>query len=394
MAANLDRRRITVLLAAFAAVSLGGYLTARALTKPSMIDMIVYRAEGQAVVNGTDLYAAVNVRAAAGNLLPATYPPFAALLFTPLTWVPVGLLRVLVTMADVALLAVVVHLSARLVGGRLDRPNTAARWAVIAAVTCGSLWFEPVWTTLRYGQINLALAALILDDLTRPPGGKWRGAAIGIATGVKLTPAVFIVWFLLSGRPREAAVSALSALGTAVIGFVVLPHASLDFWLRQVHDTSKVGKIYITDNQALSGVIARMLHLEKPGAAWFVVAALVGIAGLLLAARIARQGDDALGGLCCAITGLLISPISWTHHWVWAVPVVMLLAVRAPRAATAVWALAFCTFLIWAVPHGKDQELHFNALQILQSSLYSLAGLAFLLWAWTASTRAQPVTAS
>jgi alpha-1,2-mannosyltransferase len=391
-----DRRSLTVLLCVFAALSLAGYLVVRALAHPTMIDMVVYRFEGQAVLHGRDLYGAgVKVDTAGGNQLPATYPPFAALLFAAISWIPVGALKVLVTAANIVVLALVVHLAAKLVGGWMDRPALAERWALVAAIAGLGLWFEPVWTTLRYGQINLALIALILFDLTRAPGSKWpRGLGIGLATGIKLTPGVFILWFLLAGRRREAAVSALSALGTMAVGFVLLPRTSVRFWLHKVFDTDQVGKTYITDNQSLSGMIARVTHIDDPKALWAVAAVVVLAAGLWVAARNAKRGDDVLGALGCAVTGLLISPISWSHHWVWAVPVAMLLAVRAPRLAVG-WCAVFLSFLIWAVPHkviGPSPDL--NPLQMLLSSLYPLAGLAFLVWAWRESTRAQPVAGS
>lgn len=396
MAAHPDRQKLTVLLAAFAAVSLASYLAIRALAHPTMIDMVVYRQEGQAVLHGRDLYGAgVQIGTAGGNKLPATYPPFAALLFATISWLPVGALKVLVTAANVALLAVVVHLAAKLVGGWADRPPFAERWALVAAIAGAALWFEPVWTTLRYGQINLALCALILFDLTRPPNSRWpRGLGIGLATGIKLTPGIFIVWFLLSGKRRETITAALAALGTIAIGFMLLPHASVKFWLHKVFETDAVGKTYITDNQSLSGTIARITHIDDPKALWAVAALLVAAAGLWVAARNARRGDLALGALTCAVTGLLVSPISWSHHWVWAVPVAMLLGVRAPRAAVA-WCAVFVSFLIWAVPHkviGPSPAL--NPLQMLLSSLYPLAGLAFVAWAGRESTRAQPVSAS
>ena len=395
MARLPDRPRLTVLLGVLAALSLAGYLAIRALAHPTMIDMVVYRAEGQAVLHGHDLYGTVDIATAGGNPLPATYPPFAAMLFAAISWMPVGVLKVLVTAANIGLLALVVHLAAKLVGGRWDRPAFAERWALVAAVAALGLWFEPVWTTLRYEQINLALVALILFDLTRPPTSKWpRGLGIGLATGIKLTPGVFILWFLLSGRRREAVVSALSAAGTMVVGVAVLPHASVKFWLHEVWDTGKVGKTYITDNQSLSGMIARVTHIDDPKPLWAVAAVIVLAAGLWIAAQNSKRGDDAVGAVACAVTGLLISPISWSHHWVWAVPAAMLLAARAPKSAMT-WCAVFLSFLIWAVPHKVScPSPDLNPLQMLLSSLYPLAGLAFLVWAWRESTRAQPVEAS
>ncbi|MBW8806660.1 MAG: DUF2029 domain-containing protein [Catenulisporales bacterium] len=396
MTALPDRRRLTVPLTAFAAASLVGYLAVRALANPSMIDMVVYQAEGQAVLHGRDLYGdGVHIPTSGGNVLPATYPPFAALLFAVISWIPVGVLKVLVTAANIVLLGVVVHLAARLVGSWMDRPPRTERWTLVTAIAAAALWFEPVWTTLRYGQINLALCALILFDLTRSPTSRWpRGLGIGLATGIKLTPGIFILWFLLSGRRRETATAVLGAAGTVALGFVLIPHASTKFWLHKVFETDAVGKTYITDNQSLSGMLARVTHIDDPKALWAVAALIVVAVGLWIAARIANRGDTALGALTCAVTGLLVSPISWSHHWVWAVPAAMLLAVRAPKAAVA-WCAVFLSFLIWAVPHkvlGPSPAL--NPLQMLLSSLYPLAGLAFVAWAWRESTRAQPVEGS
>ena len=162
---------LTVLLGVFAALSLAGYLVIRTLAHPTMIDMVVYRSRGRQCCTATTSTAPVSRSdTAGGNQLPATYPPFAAMLFAAISWIPVGALKVLVTAANIALLALVVHLAAKLVGGWMDRPAFAERWALLAAIAGLGLWFEPVWTTLRYGQINLALAALILFDLTRAAG--------------------------------------------------------------------------------------------------------------------------------------------------------------------------------------------------------------------------------
>lgn len=130
------------------------------------------------------------MRATSANL-PTTYPPFAALLFTPLTLLGVPEMRTLATAGNLLLLLALVHLSLRLVGR--DRPGTAL-W--VAAVL---VWCEPVWTTLRYGQINLLIAVAVLWDLTRRENNRWAGVGIGLATAVKLTPGLFVVLLLVVG---------------------------------------------------------------------------------------------------------------------------------------------------------------------------------------------------
>lgn len=199
IASSAAHRRVPVGLGVCLA-SFAVFLGAQRAAHVSMIDLMVYRAEGATVRDGGDLYA---LRATAAQL-PTTYPPFAALLFTPLTLLDTAPLRVLATAANLALLVVFVRLSLKLVGhARVD----AVWW-----VTAPAVWCEPVWTTLRYGQINLLLAVLVLWDLTRRPTGRydrWTGAGLGLAAAVKLTPALFPVFLLVTGvaarlRGRDA----------------------------------------------------------------------------------------------------------------------------------------------------------------------------------------------
>ena len=177
------RRRVPVALGVCLA-SFAVFWAAQRAAHVSMIDLMVYRAEGATVRAGGDLYA---LRATAAHL-PTTYPPFAALLFTPLTLLDTAPLRALATAGNLALLVVFVRLSLKLVGH--------ARVETVWWVAASAVWCEPVWTTLRYGQVNLLLAVLVLWDLTRRPADgydRWTGVGLGLAAAVKLTPALFPV---------------------------------------------------------------------------------------------------------------------------------------------------------------------------------------------------------
>ncbi|MFD0330309.1 glycosyltransferase 87 family protein [Streptacidiphilus monticola] len=238
------------------------YAVWRHLTYMSMVDMLVYRAEGAAVLHGQDLYA---IRVSSWSL-PATYPPFAAMLFTPTALLAVPVLRILVTAGNVLLLAVLAYQSCRLVRW----PSAGLRPAVVLLAAGFGVWLEPVFNTLRYGQINLLLAVLVLADLQRPDGSRGKGVLIGLAAGIKITPAFFAVYLLLSGRPRAALNAALSCAATVAIGALVLPRASWDFWTANLWDTRRVGKEYIVDNQSLRGAIDRLLHTRtRASACWW-----------------------------------------------------------------------------------------------------------------------------
>ncbi|MFE9999659.1 glycosyltransferase 87 family protein [Streptomyces avermitilis] len=328
-----------------------------------MADALVYRAAGAAVLSGADLYGFTVTEWG----LPATYPPFAALLFVPTTWLAPGALKVAFVAGNVALLAALVRLSGRLAGRPAPLP-------AVCAATALALWLEPVFQTVLFGQINLALACLVLWDLTRP-GARGRGAALGIAAGVKLTPAVFIVYLLVRGRRREAATAAAAFAGTVLLGALVLPAASVDFWTRRIFETGRVGKAWIVDNQSLQGLVARALGEPSPGLAWALPTAVVAGAGLWLARR---ATSERRGILLAAFTALLVSPISWSHHWVWCLPLIAVLYAEGHPRQAAATAAVFTARTLWLLPHQGDLDLQLAWWQQPPASPYPLLALLVL----------------
>ncbi|WP_415950296.1 glycosyltransferase 87 family protein [Streptomyces sp. KLOTTS4A1] len=397
-----SRHQVPGRLLLAAAVCLGSFaafwITQR-LVGVTLLDVMVYRAEGLTVRNGGDLYA---MQATVAKL-PTTYPPFAALLFTPLTLLGIPEMRTFATGFNLLLVLALAYLALRLTGVEERVKRLAPALFVAAAL----VWCEPVWTTLRYGQINLLLAVLVLWDLTRRADHRWAGVGIGLAAAIKLTPALFAVMLALAGiatavrriragRPwwnshlRRAVTAAATFLVVTLASAVVLPYDSKRFWTEVVFSADRPGQIEDTANQSLRGVLARLLHTTDPGLWWVGAAAVVAVCGLALAVRSLLLGRTAWAVTACAVTALLISPVSWSHHWVWAVPVLMLLAAevrrrggRALRAGTGAVAAVFFSYSLWWVPHAGTSttvrpELDQNVLELLLSAGYVLAGLGFL----------------
>jgi hypothetical protein len=384
-------------------LSLTGFWLAQRAAHVSMLDLDVYRAEAWTVRNGADLY---DMRATSA-LLPTTYPPFAALLFIPLTWMSTGVMRVVVNLTNLGLLVALVHLSLRLVG---RRPARLPQAAVTLAVAALAVWCEPVWTTIRYGQINLLVAVLVLWDLTRRAGNRWAGVGTGLAAGIKLTPALFAVFLAAAGialavrrlrsggggwnvHLRRAVVAGATFLGTVALAAVTLPHDSKRFWTEIIFATDRPGNGEDTANQSLRGILARALHTGAPASPWLLLTAVVAAAGLAVAVAALLAGEARLpygrawAAVSCAVTALMVSPVSWSHHWVWAIPMVLLLAAEAIRrherrwtVATILTGLTFYSFALWYVPHGTGsrEELHQSLGQMLLSAVYPAAGAAFL----------------
>ncbi|KUL37188.1 transferase [Streptomyces sp. NRRL F-4489] len=362
--------------AALLLLSLAGlYALSRAVQLP-MSDIEVYRAEGQAAATGGDLYGFTVTKWA----LPATYPPFAALLFIPTTWLSLTALKITCVLVNAAFLALLVHLSAKAAGLR----RAAYSAPLVLAATALGLWLEPVFQTLVFGQINLALTCLVLWDLSRPDGARLKGFATGLAAGVKLTPAIFAVYLLITGRVRAAAGALAGFAVSVLVGALVLPGASVEFWTRRMFETQRVGKVWIVDNQSVQGLVARLLHTTEPGVWWLAAALLTGAGGLWTARRLyVRRGLDHWGVLATAVTALLVSPISWSHHWVWCVPLLAALAAHARRdrwrwALVAAVAVAFTARSMWAVHHQGLRALHFSWWQQPLAAPYPLLGLALL----------------
>ena len=366
-----------------AAALLGLSLTALALLcvaqRLPMDDVLVYRAEGDAVAHGTDLYGFTVTR----WRLPATYPPFAAILFVPTGWLPLAAVKALFIAGNSVLVAVLVHLSLRL-AGRAYGPGR--RLPVLLAATAAALWLEPVFQTIVFGQINLLLACLVLWDLGRPDSARGKGLAVGVAAGIKLTPAVFAVYLLLTGRVRAGLTALAGFAGTVALGALVLPGASVEFWTRRLFETTRVGKAWIVDNQSLQGLAARLAHTAEPGALWLIPAVLVALAGAVLARDVyLRHGRDGWGVLVTALGALLVSPISWSHHWVWCVPLLALLAppgagrrARWGRRAALAVGVVFTARSLWLVPKAGGLDLRLAWWCQPLASPYPLLAVALL----------------
>jgi len=206
-------------------------------------------------------------------------------------------------------------------------------------VFAAALLLELVFATLRYGQVNLVLLAMVLVDLWRPQGRLPRGVLIGLAAAVKLTPGIFIVYLLLTRRMKEALVASTAFVMATLLALAIAPGSSWRYWTGVIFNLNRVGVVRDARNQSLYGTLARLIggaqHAHWP---WLATALATACLGLGVAALLSRRGHELWAVCACGTTGVLISPISWDHHWVWAVPCLVALGCSAWRRR--VWALA------------------------------------------------------
>jgi alpha-1,2-mannosyltransferase len=332
-------------------------------------DLEVYVRGAQAILTRAPLYVPQ------AGVLPFTYTPFAAVAFTPLHLLSSTGARWVFTIGSLASYLVVVGAC----GWRLRLP-----WRQVALVAMAGMALEPFVRTMLLGQVNLYLmAAVVVDCLVVK--SSHRGWLVGLAAGIKVVPGVFVVYFVLQRDWRSAVRSACVFMLTVACGAVVAPQDSLRYWTGGLFGISHWGPVAVVDgkNQSLIGQLARISHDPSPLMVTALVLSASGLAlGIAAAHRQLRIGDDVAALTAVAIGGLLASPLSWTHHWVWAVPAIMVLVSRRQ------WAMAWLLGLVFAAGSARGVALQpfQNSLTLLQQmacATYVAAGTSLLaIWAF------------
>jgi len=336
-------------------------------------DLDVYRLGGQLWLHGGRLYDTVLVTRE-GTPESFTYPPLAAVLFSPLALAPLQVDGALLVLISIALTGIVVAVTLNSQGYR----PTAWGLAAIASV---ALLLEPVRTTLALGQINLVLLAAVVADVLLA-GVLWpRGLLVGLASAVKLTPLVAVLFFVLRGQRRAAVVGLLSFTGATALGAALAPRDSLRYWTWAVFAVDRIGKPTRPANQSLRAVVARLGLSGPVGVVVWALAAVVVFGLAIVAARQAlRASQPGLALVLVAVAGLLASPISWAHHWVWCLPALLILADlgrvhRIPRWLAITGLVLFLTPAYQFLPFPPD---HWALWQQAADAGYALWALLLL----------------
>ncbi|MQY03279.1 hypothetical protein ACRB68_13210 [Actinomadura sp. RB68] len=330
------------------------------------LDFRIYRLGGDAVTQGADLY----LKRHAG--LWYTNTPFAATLFIPLAELPLAVARVLWQSASVGAFAWACAMALKLAGHRPSR-------RVIATTVALGLLLQPMWQSIFLGQVNPFLLALVLTDIRRVSLNRAAGIGIGIAAAIKLTPGIFIVMLLVTRRFKDAFIAGGTFALCTSIAYLIAPEASRVYWKGTFCDTSRVGVTYIS-NQSPFAAAARILGSANDVPGWFFAVPLaLGLAGLAVAALWARRNDWLAAAAVTGTTGLLVSPISWAHHWLWVVPALLVLVRNGARVPAAGAYLLFALSPLWWTPHGGHRlQFGFHGPLTLVANCYLVAGLAFL----------------
>ncbi|WP_020145237.1 glycosyltransferase 87 family protein [Terracoccus sp. 273MFTsu3.1] len=312
------------------------YLRWSASVTWNFVDLTDFYHGGLSVLDGVDIYAP------RPGVLAFNYPPFAAVAFVPLAIIGLSASKVAFTAAT--LIAYVLSLVA--IRRALD-----ARWGTILLLGTAGLALEPVVRTLVLGQIGVILMGLVLADLFLVPA-RFRGVLIGLAAGIKLTPAVFILYFALRRDWRATGLAMGTGAATVVVGWAAASGSSSSYWLGGFDKFDRFGELAFSPvNQSVRSFVSRV----APGAPdWVLWVAIAAAATLAFSAAVLQGRRDCWGDMALSLAGatLLLSPISWTHHWVWVVPTLVALVHSHRLVAAAFIALVFYVAPMWAVPES------------------------------------------
>jgi alpha-1,2-mannosyltransferase len=357
---------------------------------PYRIDIDVYRMGGRAWLDNRPLYADGAMFHTRGGLdLPFTYPPLAAVAFAPFALLSLNVASVAITLTTLVLLiasTVIVLTRLNLMTSSSSTAITTEPawlrrcWLAAAIVAPAVIYLEPIRSNFDFGQINVVLMTLVVADCV-PRKTPWpRGVLLGVAIALKLTPAVFLLYFLLRRDTRALLVTAISAMAATLAGFALDWRDSCEYWTNTVRNTDRIGTATLNTNQNIAGALARLgLGEGERFVLWML--ACFAVLGLTVwaARRVLRAGQPVLALICVAMFGLVVSPISWSHHWVWVLPTVLVISVVAFRqrdVALGLVAAAGIALMVWT-PIPLMPEHHETSASLVRQ----LAGGSYVWWA-------------
>jgi alpha-1,2-mannosyltransferase len=312
-----------------------------------------------------------------------TYPPFAALVMLPMAIAPWTLAIIVSCLACATVSVMLIYWYVDPVARR----EGWTRWYAVGLVTAFAIAFEPLRETFLFGQVNMYLVAVVGFDLLFlvSRNSRFAGVGVGLATAVKLTPGVFILYLLVTKRWRAAITASATAAGATLIAAALAPDASRVFWTDALWNTDRVGAVAFISNQSLNGAVAR-IHEAHPSTLLWVATVLAVLAIWAVRVRRAAATNDQMTGFALTgVLGCLISPITWVHHLVWTMPAVLLLLDHAVSATTwrrRRWLWGFliftygllCSRLVWSF-----HERWGNPLTWFLSNSYVWISLALLI---------------
>lgn len=301
------------------------------------VDMVVYREGVQAFLDGRSVYSEPML--AGDILLPFIYPPFGALIMVPLTafdWMDHNMAGdIMIVLSDLLVLVCLYFvLRAIMKNQRWLLPAAALVWA-------GTMLFEPIHLNNGFAQINIVIMALVVLDLVPRKRFLPQGVLIGLAAAIKITPLAMLLYFLLRKEIKPILIAIGSAIAATLVAAAFRWQAFVEFFSEKLLNMGRGDDIGVAteyqSNSSIKGVIQRMFTSKEAmedygtwiNVAWIILALVTVVLGSMLILALLKRNMLIDAQLTTAVVMLLISPVSWSHHWVWLALIIPVLFYRA-----------------------------------------------------------------
>jgi len=377
--------RVVYLLLGLLACADAAYLTSLLIGHSYPCDFEVYRLAGHSILHGDGIYDTLT----SGCNLKFTYTPFAAIIFSLFSLLgPVGF-GVWTALSLVALwrvTSVLVSRSGLRVTGVTERQ-------LVALLALTALPLEPFVKTLWYGQVNVLLMWLIIEGFFGP-SKRYNPVLVALAAAVKLTPAVFALFFMTVRGNRDRLLVLGTGLATVVLGFAIQPHQATSYWTKLLFTADRVGPTEYLYNQSINGMLWRLFGDGGLRTLWIILVVAVGVSGYFVARSLWNSHQEVWAVGVIGLVTLLISPISWSHHYVLVLVMLVALLKDAQRHKTSgLVALLTYAVLLSAnvvfklVPHSNHAEFHLRGWHIFAANQYVVLSLCLLAYSGLQSRR-------
>jgi alpha-1,2-mannosyltransferase len=381
------------------AVAVAAWATSRPDTAPS--DFEVFWSAGARFMAGEPLYPVVPIDVA------FLYPPFAAWLFQFLALLPLETASHVFAIVNAVLYFAVMWLSA----AALSTAYPESRWRLGLAVGVTFTFPYAQWNTL-WGQSNLLIMVLVLGAIVsiQRDRAMLAGAAVAIAAGIKVIPAIFGVWLLLRFGRRAALGLVLGAVLVVSLPIVwrgpTQGLTDLAAFVDSVLRGFLTGGVRVrADNYNLATLVYGLLGRVPANGSWqmpyFVVdagealqaivyriSALTAL-GSWVTVLLLRRKRNAKWSLvevtATFLLAALISGVTWNHHLVVLLFVMAVLVVELGRKTNGRWLLVLSTALLLVASLGRDvvgsffysqmQQLHLMRIGLVLAFVWTLMSL-------------------
>lgn len=261
------------------------------------------------------------------------YPPAAAWMFWPLTWVGLFTGELLWTLTSILALAWMIASLGRFA----CRWRWAKAWAVslLVATPISTITLQPIGVHLALGQVGLYLAAAATFDILCVRNQRYRGFLTGVTAALKIYPLIYFFIFALRREWRALGNAIAGCVGMTVLGWIAFPKDSATFFFHRLISGRELRHYWhnahwISSSSSLYTFMFRQPFDGSPfeRTVGFGLCVLVIGLGIYAAWRQLNEGREAAALLCVALCSTIGSPVAWDHYFVWVVFVPFILVER------------------------------------------------------------------